>query len=316
MKKLVTSYTFDASEKTITSTDFTSHDQIQLITNVTDNVIIYNFADPAKGGSLAATVLTLDYDTTSMADADALQIFIEDGIQLVSESTFDTKVGSLTETAPANDTASSGLNGRLQRIAQRITSLIALLPAALGQSTMANSFRVAIASDQSVLPAGGNVAHDAADSGNPVKIGAKAKSSLAGITLVAADDRTDSFADIDGISLSKPYSTNADIIAGTGSSANTSDTAVTGLAGGAANVFAYITSIQVVNTSASNALITFKNGNDGAVLAYTIAPAAGGSNLVFPTPLKVTSANTTLHFSSNVSASTIYVSAQGFKSKA
>lgn len=41
-------------------------------------------------------------------------------------------IGSLTETAPTTDTASSGLNGRLQRIAQRITSLIALLPAALG----------------------------------------------------------------------------------------------------------------------------------------------------------------------------------------
>jgi len=42
----------------------------------------------------------------------------------LSESDFDTKTGSLTETAPATDTASSGLNGRLQRIAQRLTSLI------------------------------------------------------------------------------------------------------------------------------------------------------------------------------------------------
>jgi len=33
-------------------------------------------------------------------------------------------IGAKTETAPANDTASSGLNGRLQRIAQRVTSLI------------------------------------------------------------------------------------------------------------------------------------------------------------------------------------------------
>lgn len=41
-------------------------------------------------------------------------------------------VGALTETAPGTDTASSGLNGRLQRIAQRLTSMIALLPAALG----------------------------------------------------------------------------------------------------------------------------------------------------------------------------------------
>lgn len=33
-------------------------------------------------------------------------------------------VGSLTETAPGTDTASSGLNGRLQRIAQNITTLL------------------------------------------------------------------------------------------------------------------------------------------------------------------------------------------------
>lgn len=51
---------------------------------------------------------------------------------LLTTSDFDTKTGSLTETAPATDTASSGLNGRLQRIAQRLTSLIAILPAALG----------------------------------------------------------------------------------------------------------------------------------------------------------------------------------------
>lgn len=42
------------------------------------------------------------------------------------------QVGALLETAPTTDIAASGLNGRLQRIAQRITSLIALLPAALG----------------------------------------------------------------------------------------------------------------------------------------------------------------------------------------
>jgi len=60
-------------------------------------------------------------------------------------------IGAVTETAPASDTASSGLNGRLQRIAQRITSLIALIPTSLGQKTMANSFAVTLASDQSAL---------------------------------------------------------------------------------------------------------------------------------------------------------------------
>ncbi len=50
----------------------------------------------------------------------------------VVPATDGTVLGPVTETAPATDTASSGLNGRLQRIAQRLTSLIALLPSALG----------------------------------------------------------------------------------------------------------------------------------------------------------------------------------------
>jgi hypothetical protein len=50
----------------------------------------------------------------------------------LSETDFDTKTGSLTETAPATDTASSGVNGRLQRVAQRLSSLIGLLPTSLG----------------------------------------------------------------------------------------------------------------------------------------------------------------------------------------
>lgn len=37
-------------------------------------------------------------------------------------------LGPVTETAPTTDIASSGLNGRLQRIAQRLSSLIALIP--------------------------------------------------------------------------------------------------------------------------------------------------------------------------------------------
>lgn len=59
-------------------------------------------------------------------------------------------VGGVTETAPASDTASSGLNGRLQRVAQRITSLIALLPTALGGSGGLKVEQV------SALPAGTN----------------------------------------------------------------------------------------------------------------------------------------------------------------
>jgi hypothetical protein len=66
-----------------------------------------------------------------------------------TEATLDTRTGSLTETVPVSDTASSGINGRLQRIAQRLTSLIALRTSATGtQSSVASS-----ATDVTILAA-------------------------------------------------------------------------------------------------------------------------------------------------------------------
>lgn len=58
-----------------------------------------------------------------------------------------TRVGALTETAPSGDTDSSGLNGRLQRVAQRLTALIALLPSSIGQKARAASLAVALSSE-------------------------------------------------------------------------------------------------------------------------------------------------------------------------
>lgn len=56
-------------------------------------------------------------------------------------------LGAITETVPASDTASSGVNGRLQRLAQRLTSLIALLPTSVGGKTGALSLSVVSATD-------------------------------------------------------------------------------------------------------------------------------------------------------------------------
>jgi hypothetical protein len=72
----------------------------------------------------------------------------------LSESDFDTKVGALNESAPASDTASSGLNGRLQRIAQRLTSLLAVFPTTIDTnsgSKSASTLRVVLATDQPAL---------------------------------------------------------------------------------------------------------------------------------------------------------------------
>lgn len=50
----------------------------------------------------------------------------------VVDAALGTLAGAVNESAPGSDTASAGLNGRLQRIAQRLSSIIALLPTSLG----------------------------------------------------------------------------------------------------------------------------------------------------------------------------------------
>jgi hypothetical protein len=72
-------YTFDASLKQITLTDLPTLaiSQILLVTNVIDGEVIYQFNDVLRGGTIAANVITLTFDTTAMADTDDLQIWID-----------------------------------------------------------------------------------------------------------------------------------------------------------------------------------------------------------------------------------------------
>jgi hypothetical protein len=88
MKVKVNKYLFDASAKTVMFLDYGTIDlnRVLLITNVTDNIIIYNFADSTAGGTVSGNVLTLEYDTTSMSDDDKLLIFYqEDDYEIVED---------------------------------------------------------------------------------------------------------------------------------------------------------------------------------------------------------------------------------------
>lgn len=86
MKKLITNYAFNAASKTVILEDYALLNQsgLLLITNVTDGVLIYNFADPALGATISGNVVTLEYDTTSMASSDILQIWYDDGSDIQS----------------------------------------------------------------------------------------------------------------------------------------------------------------------------------------------------------------------------------------
>tara|TARA_X000000368_G_scaffold12479_1_gene10091 strand:- start:254 stop:4915 length:4662 start_codon:yes stop_codon:yes gene_type:complete len=108
-KKLIYNYTFDASAKTIVINGNFKLRKLQLITNVTDGVIVYNFADPTKGGSVSfnsatdETTITLEHDTTSMSDSDELQIFVdipEDKVEF--GETYTDPVSKLRVSTPEN----------------------------------------------------------------------------------------------------------------------------------------------------------------------------------------------------------------------
>lgn len=130
MKRRLTGYTFDASEKTVVHADFSdvTLEGIQLIVNVTDQIIIYNFADSTKGGSLSTDTLTLEYDTTSMDDADKLMILVEDGLEGASETGLEAIVTALSGTLGVNlESADIALaletGGNLDAIAASLATL-------------------------------------------------------------------------------------------------------------------------------------------------------------------------------------------------
>jgi hypothetical protein len=101
MKKIITNYAFNKTAKTVTFNGMPSISlaQILLITNVTDGIIIYNFADPLKGGTVATNVLTLAYNTTAMDDTDKLQIFYDDAPDDVKTVPFSTSVAGVQDLA-------------------------------------------------------------------------------------------------------------------------------------------------------------------------------------------------------------------------
>lgn len=78
MKTIITNYSFTASNGHITFPDFTPIlNRILLITDITQNTVVYQFNKTTKGGTLSGNVLDLVFNTSSFADSDKLQIIYE-----------------------------------------------------------------------------------------------------------------------------------------------------------------------------------------------------------------------------------------------
>jgi hypothetical protein len=158
---------------------------------------------------------------------------------------------------------------------------------------------------------GGGVAHDSADSGNPVKVGARAVAGLSGATLVAAADRSDVVTDLAG-SLLVRKTPLEDIV--TGVLANTDGASTSVIAAQGAGVKTYITDVTIANSSATNVTVDLRDGTSGSVKWTFPVPANGGVTHRFETPLPF-SANTAVAADASAAATTITISLGGFKSK-
>lgn len=164
MKAFITpAYTFTPGASgvgTVNLSGIASFDvkKLAAIINQTKGVTIYATGSiPLRYTNVVSTTLTLFADTTGMSSGDNLQVIYEDpsgipvtisGVATAANQTLiKDNIGDVGEPAPSSDTAASGLNGRLQRIAQTLTLIKGLFPTTLGQKTAANSFATVPASD-------------------------------------------------------------------------------------------------------------------------------------------------------------------------
>lgn len=129
----------------------------------------------------------------------------------------------------------------------------------------------------------GDVAHDSADSGNPVKVGGKAFSG-ANLTPVADGDRADLRVDTLGRVVTTPYQTRGHVAhQATTITNSTSETTI--LTAGAAGIFHDLVSLIITNAGSDPVTVTIKDDTGGTTRATFALAGRGGGVFTFPLPL-------------------------------
>lgn len=196
------------------------------------------------------------------------------------------------------------------------SSAITTLPVSLASVP---SHDVTLAANQTLATlttlTGGGVAHDAADSGNPHKVGGRAVATLSTATLVSAGDRSDLVTATDGSLVVRPHTTLDDVVSERTTNTDGASTAFTsGLAAPGSGVRLCITAVTICNSSSAFCTVDLRDGSSGSVLWTLPVPATSGVVQRFDPPLKLT-ANTALAFDASAATTTLTISANGFKTK-
>lgn len=159
----------------------------------------------------------------------------------------------------------------------------------------------------------GTVAHDSVDSGAPIKVGGRARSSE--ITAVASDDRSDFITDLVGKQIVLPYANPENFVSGAITTAMTATTSTSLVAAPGVGLRNYITTIIVSNSHATVGTdIIIQDGSGGTTL-MTIPAAAvyGGAVINLPVPLRQPTTNTAIFCANVTTGASTKVSAVGYK---
>lgn len=283
----------------------------------------------------AATAARQDTGNTSLASIDGKITAVNTGAVVIASGSLTANAGTNLNTSALALEAGGNLAAAATALAiiddwdetdrAKVNIIVGQAGVAAGNGASGVTVpRVTIANDSTGILAGvttvttltgGGIAHDSADSGNPHKLGAKAESSTTGVTLVADADRTDLYADLDGLLITKNATAWGDLLSERVSNTDGASTAFStfGATAGQKNM---ITAITVHNAHATtNGYVDIRDGTAGAILWTIPLPATGGAVLTFDPPLKQPTANTALAFDVSAAITTIYISVNGFKSK-
>ena len=283
------------------------------ITAVNTGAVVVSSSALPSGASTAAKQPALGTAGTASADVITVQGIVSMTALKVDGSAVTQPIS--VSTIPSHDVTNAGTFAvQVSSALPAGTNAIGKLSSNSGVTIGVVEFAAAQSIDTITTITGGGRAHDATDSGNPLKVGSRSVTALSGVTLVASADRSDMLSDLDGALLVRQMAAHGDHVSGNASVAGTGDTSVVAAQG--SGVYFYVTGFSVANTGVSATLITIKDGSGGSTLWTTIAPAGGGSNLSCGgKPLFRTSANTALHFACATSSTTVYLSVTGYKSK-
>lgn len=265
--------------------------------------------DPATNAGVAPVDATAGLKVDLGADNDVTVT----GTVTANLSATDNAVLDTIDTSTAAAAASLATLDNAIAGSEMQVDVVGALPAgtnAIGKLSANSGVDIGDVDVTSAIITGGAVAHDSADSGNPIKVGAKAITALSGATLVASADRTDNVSDLDGAQIIRQDATLGDLVSGTAS--NTDGTSTQVLAAGAAGIKHYITDVTIVNTSSSTIYVELKDGTT-AKWVFPV-PATGGVTHSFRVPLAGTAA-TAWNFDPSAATTTIYCSVTAFKSK-